>query len=64
MRIYHWINALSIVILSITGYIIGDPPAIQSASEASYSYWFGSVRFVHFVFAYVFLVNFILSVYW
>jgi len=64
VRIYHWVNALSIVVLSVTGYIIGDPPAIQSASEASYSYWFGTVRYVHFIFADVFLVNFVFRVYW
>ena len=35
VRFYHWINALTIAALATTGYIIGDPPAIQSASEAS-----------------------------
>ncbi len=64
VRVYHWVNALSIVILSITGYIIGDPPALQSAAEASYGYWFGTVRFVHFIAAYVFLCNFIFRIYW
>jgi len=64
VRYYHWINFLSIVILSVTGYIIGNPPAIQSAAEASQSYWFGTVRFIHFVTAYVFLCNFIMRLYW
>jgi len=64
VRIYHWANALSIAVLAATGYIIGDPPAIQSASEASYSYWFGTVRVVHFIAAYVFFFNFIIRLYW
>ena len=41
VRIYHWVNALCIVILCVTGFIIADPPAIMSASEAYFSYWFG-----------------------
>lgn len=64
VRFYHWINALVIVILTITGFIIADPPAIQSSSEASFSYWFGTVRFIHFVAAYIFLFNFIMRLYW
>lgn len=64
VRFYHWINALSITLLAATGYIIGDPPAIQSAAEASYSYWFGTVRAVHFITAYVFLFNFLIRIYW
>ncbi len=64
VRFYHWINALCIVILSITGYIIGDPPALQSGSEASFSYWFGTVRFIHFVTAFVFFFNFVFRIYW
>lgn len=64
VRFYHWINALVILILIITGFIIGDPPALQSASEASFSYWFGTVRFIHFAAAYLFLFNFLMRIYW
>ena len=28
VRIYHWVNALCIAILCVTGFIIADPPAI------------------------------------
>ena len=49
VRIYHWVNALCIVILCITGFIIADPPAMLNASEAYFSYWFGVVRFIPFV---------------
>jgi Ni/Fe-hydrogenase 1 B-type cytochrome subunit len=64
VRIFHWINALSIVILATTGFIIANPPAIMSSAEASTSYWFGTVRFIHFATAYVFFFNMILRVYW
>ena len=64
VRFYHWLNALSLVVLCVTGYLIGAPLAIQRASEASFSYWFGEVRFIHFVAAYVFFFNFLLRIYW
>ncbi|MEJ2595438.1 MAG: Ni/Fe-hydrogenase, b-type cytochrome subunit [bacterium] len=64
VRVYHWVNALAIVGLAITGYIIGNPPAIQSSAEASFSYWFGTVRYVHFILAYIFFFNFIIRLYW
>lgn len=64
VRFYHWLNALCVLTLVITGYVIGSPPAIQSASEASYSYWFGTIRFVHFVAAFIFFFNFIFRIYW
>ena len=64
VRFYHWLNALCILVLCVTGYMIGQPLAIQQAAEASQSYWFGTVRFVHFVAAYVFFFNFIFRLYW
>lgn len=64
VRFYHWINALCITALIITGYIIGNPPALQSSSEAYMGYWFGTVRFIHFVAAFIFFFNFIFRLYW
>ncbi len=64
VRFYHWLNALCILILAITGYIIGNPPAIQSGTEAFKGYWFGTVRFIHFVTAFVFFFNFVFRIYW
>ncbi len=64
VRICHWINALTITVLAITGFIIADPPAILSSAEASEIYWFGTVRFIHFTSAYIFFFNMILRVYW
>jgi len=64
VRFYHWINALCIAALCVTGIIIADPPAIMNASEATFAYWFGKVRFIHFVTAFVFLFNFMFRIYW
>jgi Ni/Fe-hydrogenase 1 B-type cytochrome subunit len=64
VRFYHWINALSIVILCITGFIIANPPAIMSGSEAVFSFWFGKIRMIHFIVAFIFFFNFLFRIYW
>jgi Ni/Fe-hydrogenase 1 B-type cytochrome subunit len=64
VRIYHWINALCIVILCITGFLIANPPAIMNGTEATFAYWFGTIRFIHFVTAFIFLFNFLFRIYW
>jgi Ni/Fe-hydrogenase 1 B-type cytochrome subunit len=64
VRLTHWISALTIFILAATGIIISNPPAIMSGNEASYSYWFGIVRFIHFATAYVFCFSIIVRLYW
>jgi Ni/Fe-hydrogenase 1 B-type cytochrome subunit len=37
---------------------------LQSASEASFGYWFGTVRMIHFISAFVFFFNFVFRIYW
>lgn len=64
VRFYHWINAACVVVLSATGYFIGWPLALQTSGEASFSYWFGTIRFIHFVTAFVFFFNFVYRIYW
>ena len=63
VRIFHWVNATAIVALCVTGYIIGNPPAIQHATPPEANYWFGWVRFIHFAAAFVFILNFIVRLY-
>jgi Ni/Fe-hydrogenase 1 B-type cytochrome subunit len=63
LRIFHWINALSITVLAITGLIIANPPALQQGHEASFGYWFGTLRFIHFAAAYVFTAGFAFRMY-
>ena len=64
VRIFHWLNVLCITVLGVTGFIIADPPALMSTAEASESYWFGTVRMIHFITAYIFLLNYIGRIYW
>jgi len=64
VRVFHWFNALAITILSITGYLIAKPPAFMSSAEAYDSYWFGTVRAVHFSSAYIFVAVMLMRVYW
>lgn len=63
LRIWHWINALSIVVLVITGYFIGSPlPTV--AGEASDHFLMGYIRFAHFAAAYILIVGFLFRIYW
>ena len=64
VRFFHWINAGCIIILCITGYIIGDPPAVQHATPASENYWFGWVRLAHLAVGMIFVVNILMRVFW
>lgn len=64
VRYFHWINVLAITVLATTGLIISNPPAVLSSAEASELYWFGTLRFIHFVAAYVFFFNMIFRIYW
>jgi Ni/Fe-hydrogenase 1 B-type cytochrome subunit len=64
VRIFHWLNATAIVVLCATGYLIGNPPAMMSSAEASYRFLFGTIRFLHFAAAYVFVFNFLFRIYW
>lgn len=64
VRMYHWINAVVLVALIVTGYLIGAPLRIFYAGEAYQLYWFGTVRFIHFLCAYVYVFNFAFRIYW
>lgn len=63
LRLWHWINALSIIVLCVTGYFIGSPlPTV--AGEASDHYVMGYIRFAHFAAAYIMIVGFVFRIYW
>lgn len=64
VRAYHWINAICVLTLIVTGFIIGRPFTINHVEEAYQQYWFGTVRFIHFVAAFVFFFNFLVRIYW
>ena len=64
VRWFHWINAVAVLALGVTGWVIAHPPALMTAQEAAFGYWFGTVRFVHFVFGYILTANFAFRIYW
>lgn len=63
VRLWHWINALSIVVLAVTGYLIAAPlPSVSG--EASDNFLMGYIRFAHFTAAYVFAIGMLGRAYW
>jgi Ni/Fe-hydrogenase 1 B-type cytochrome subunit len=64
VRLYHWVNAVCVVVLVITGLMIGQAITIPRSGEAYQNYFFGWVRFIHFVAAFVFFFNFLARIYW
>lgn len=63
LRLWHWVNALSITVLALTGYFIGSPLPTQPG-EASANFLMGYIRFAHFTAAYVFAIGFLARIYW
>jgi Ni/Fe-hydrogenase 1 B-type cytochrome subunit len=63
LRLWHWVNAFAILTLAVTGYFIGSPPP-SNHYEASNSFLFGWIRYVHFVAAYVLVIGFLFRIYW
>lgn len=63
IRLWHWINAASILVLAVTGYFIGSPlPSI--GGEASEHFLMGYIRFTHFAAAYIFAIGLLVRIYW
>jgi len=56
VRVTHWINAVALVLVCITGYLI--------ASGGYHPYWPGGIRFTHLVSAYVLIFSFLARLYW
>ncbi len=61
VRITHWINALCIVVLAVTGIYIGNPFLLAPSPDAFVMGW---VRFIHYVFAYLFTVSMVARIIW
>ena len=63
VRLWHWVNALAIVVLCVSGYFIGSPlPTLPG--EASAQFLMGYIRFAHFAAGYVLAVGLVGRVYW
>lgn len=64
VRLWHWVNALAILVLCVTGYLIASPPPSMQIAEATHQFTFGYVRFAHFAAAMVMTVGFFGRVFW
>lgn len=63
VRLWHWVNALAMVVLAVSGYFIGKPlPTVPG--EAAENFLMGYIRAAHFIAAYVFAVGLLGRVYW
>lgn len=63
VRVWHWVNALAITILAVSGYLIGSPlPSMPG--EASDHFVMGYIRFAHFAAGYVLAVGLLGRAYW
>jgi Ni/Fe-hydrogenase 1 B-type cytochrome subunit len=63
LRLWHWINALAILTLALTGYFIGTPLPTMPG-EASDNFLMGYIRFAHFAAGYILVVGFLFRLYW
>lgn len=63
IRIWHWFNAVCILLLVVTGYLIGVPlPSF--AGVPGEGYVMGSVRTVHMITSYLFCIAILLRIWW
>jgi Ni/Fe-hydrogenase 1 B-type cytochrome subunit len=63
VRLWHWLTALCLIVLFVTGYFIGSPPPSLSG-EASDHFFFGYIRLAHFVAGQAMAVMFLGRIYW
>ncbi|HMK42601.1 MAG TPA: Ni/Fe-hydrogenase, b-type cytochrome subunit [Dissulfurispiraceae bacterium] len=61
VRITHWVNALAITALSITGFYIGAP-FIHSTADGVLP--MATMRFIHFCSGYAFAASVLVRIYW
>ena len=64
VRLWHWINAFAILVLCVTGYLIGSPLPSVDISEATHQFVFGYIRFAHFAAGMIMTVGFFGRIYW
>ncbi|MFB2530745.1 Ni/Fe-hydrogenase, b-type cytochrome subunit [Paracoccus sp. p3-h83] len=64
VRLWHWTNAAAILILCVTGWLIGSPPPTVGHTEATHQFIFGYIRFAHFAAAMILTVGFFGRIYW
>jgi len=61
VRITHWVNAISIVVLSVTGIYIGTPFITAQSTDQFVMGW---MRAIHFACAYAFILSILARLIW
>ena len=64
VRVWHWLTAISIVVLTVTGFYIGRPFMPNMPGEATDQFFMGYMRFAHFAAGYVLAILFLGRLYW
>lgn len=64
VRLWHWINAACIMVLVVTGYLIGRPLPSMQIAEATHQFVFGYIRFAHFAAGMILTAGFFGRIYW
>lgn len=64
IRAMHWIAAVAIVALIVTGFFIGGPYFMTATDAASTPFVMGWMRFIHFTSAAVLIATGIVRAYW
>ena len=63
VRLWHGLNALAIVVLAVSGYLIAAPlPSV--GGEASEHFVMGYIRFAHFAAGYLIAIGLLFRMYW
>ncbi len=63
IRVFHWVNAICVAVLFATGLYIASP-VLAPAGEPFNHFVMARFRQIHFVFAFIFLINFLWRIYW
>jgi Ni/Fe-hydrogenase 1 B-type cytochrome subunit len=63
VRLSHWVNAIAIGVLFLTGLFIASP-VLAPTGEASNHFFMGKMRMLHFAFAYALILGVLIRVYW
>lgn len=63
VRLTHWVNALCVTVLFLTGLYIGSPILTSSGEPASH-FLMGRIRQIHFAAGIIFVISFLVRVYW
>jgi Ni/Fe-hydrogenase 1 B-type cytochrome subunit len=63
VRLWHWVTMLAMIVLGVTGYLIGSPlPAI--GGEATFHFMMGYIRMFHMIAGWIFAVALLVRIYW